>query len=79
MLSPTTLAELQDVLDSVNPPLQTRNGELTVDDIRRLRKETEREVTQLDPTPPAENDTDVDGNRPLMDPDATATQQQSEV
>lgn len=79
MLSPRTLAELQDVLDSISPPVETRNGVLTVDDIRRLREATEREVTNRDPTPPADTEPDVGDERPIMGPETTGQRQRREV
>lgn len=79
MLSPRTLAEFQDVLDAITPPVETRNGTLTADDIRQLRKATEREVTNRDPTPPAESECSVEQQRPIMDPEAASQQQRREV
>jgi len=79
MLSPRELAELQDVLDEINPPVETRNGVLTVDDIRRLREATEQEVTKRDPTAPTNSAPDVEDQRPIMSPETTNQQHRPEV
>jgi hypothetical protein len=79
MLSPRTLAEIQDALDAISPPVETRNGVLTVDDISRLREATEREVTKRDPTPPTDSQPDVEQERPIMRPETTGQQRRREV
>jgi hypothetical protein len=69
MFSPSEIATFQDILDAVEPPIQTRNGVLTRKDIQKLRQLTEQEASRLTPNRPTPTENQV--NRPPMEPEAT--------
>ena len=65
MLSPQTLAELQDVLDAIESSTELSDGVRTNSDIQRLHGAITHELTNRDPTSEIVSDLSID--RPTFD------------